>query len=100
MINYDYGYVNSKSKFKLKKNVLKGLRYLNKLNYYVFIVTNQSGIARGYYSEEKFIRFQKEINGNFAKKNIFINDTLYCPHHINGKIKNLKLIVNVGNREH
>ena len=66
-------------------------KYLNELDYYVFIVTNQSGIARGYYSEDKFINFQKEVNEKFTKNNIFINDTLYCPHHVDGKIKKYKI---------
>lgn len=87
VINYDYGYVHSKSKFKLKKNVLRGLKYLNKLDYYIFIITNQSGIARGYYTEKKFINFQKNVNEDFFKKNIYFHNVLYCPHHVEGKIK-------------
>ena len=91
VINHDYGYVHSKKKFVLRKNVLKGLKYLNKLDYYIFIVTNQSGIARGYYGEDKFIKFQKEVNESFAIKDLFINDTLYCPHHVDGKLKKYKI---------
>ena len=87
VINHDYGYVHSRNKFKLRKNVLKGLKHLNKLNYYIFIVTNQSGIARGYYTEKKFISFQKNINEYFFKKNIYFHDIMYCPHHIEGKVK-------------
>ena len=87
VINHDYGYVHSINKFKLRKNVLKGLKHLNKLNYYIFIVTNQSGIARGYYTEKKFINFQKNINEYFFKKNIYFHDIMYCPHHIEGKVK-------------
>ena len=82
------------SDFKLRNNVIKGLRYLNKLNYYIFIVTNQSGIARGYYTENQFLKFQKDINENFANKGLFINDTQYCPHHINGKIKKYSINCN------
>lgn len=94
VINYDYGYVHKMVDFKLRKNVIKGLKYLNKLNYYVFIITNQSGIARGYYTENQFLEFQKKINEIFTNKNIFINDTLYCPHHINGKIKKYSIKCN------
>ena len=94
VINYDYGYVHQKKKFKLKKNVIKGLKYLKKLNYFIFIVTNQSGIARGFYSENEFIKFQKNINEQFVKNGIFINDTHYCPHHKEGKIKKYKIDCN------
>ena len=46
VINHDYGYVHKLSDFRLRKNVIKGFKYLNTLNCYIFIVTNQSGIAR------------------------------------------------------
>lgn len=94
VINHDYGYVHKMSNFKLKKNVIKGFKYLNRLNYYIFILTNQSGIARGYYTENQFIEFQKNINENFVNNGFFINDTLYCPHHPNGKIKKYSIKCN------
>ncbi len=94
VINHDYGYVCNKKKFILKKNVIKGLKYLNKLDYYIFIVTNQAGIARGYYTEKKFKNFQKNINEDFSTKGIFFHDILYCPHHINGKIKKFSIKCN------
>ena len=56
VINHDYGYVNNMNNFDLKLNVIKGLKYLNKKNYNIFIVTNQSGIARGMYTENDYLR--------------------------------------------
>lgn len=94
VINYDYGYVCNKKQFKLRKNVYRGLKYLSKLNYYIFIVTNQAGIAHGYYTKKKFINFQKNINEDFSNKGIFFHDILYCPHHINGKIKKFSIKCN------
>lgn len=79
VINYDYGYVSDMKHFKLRKNVIKGLKILNKKNYNIFIVTNQSGIARGYYTEYKFLLFYRSIKEYFLKKNCFINDLQYCP---------------------
>lgn len=87
VINHDYGYVHQFNKFRLKKGVTKGLRHLSTLDCYIFIVTNQAGIAHGFYSEKLFLDFQNKINENFTKKKIFISDTLYCPHHINGTVK-------------
>jgi D,D-heptose 1,7-bisphosphate phosphatase len=91
VINHDRGYVHNMNKFRFKKNVIKGLRYLVKKNYYIFIITNQSGIARNYYSEESFINFQKNINEKLIKKKIFINDVSYCPHHNEGVINKYKI---------
>ena len=45
-INYDDGYTYKFSKFKFRPYVLKGLKYLQKKNYYIFIITNQSGVAK------------------------------------------------------
>ena len=54
VINYDSGYVYKKKDFKFRKGVLKGLKYLIKKNYYIFLITNQAGIAKGYYKESDF----------------------------------------------
>ena len=69
VINHDYGYVNNIKNFDLKFNVIKGLKYLNKKNYNIFIVTNQSGIARGMYAENDYLQFYKKIKEIFFKKN-------------------------------
>ena len=49
VINYDYGYVHKYENFHWRPGVLKALKYIIKKNYYIFIITNQSGIGRGYY---------------------------------------------------
>ena len=79
VINHDYGYVNNLKNFDLRLNVIKGLKYLNKKNYNIFIVTNQSGIARGIFTEKNYLNFNKKIKEMFFKKNCFVNDMQYCP---------------------
>jgi D-glycero-D-manno-heptose 1,7-bisphosphate phosphatase len=90
VINYDYGHVNKLKNFKLKKGVIKGLKLILKKKYLLFIITNQAGIGKGYYSEENFIKFQRAINKKFSKNNIFFNDIQYCPHHADAKINKFK----------
>ena len=80
VINYDYGYVNKFKDFDLKTNVIKGLKYLNKKNYNIFIVTNQSGIARGIFTEKDYLRFYKLIKKFFFRRKCYINDMQYCPY--------------------
>ena len=70
VINYDYGYVHKMSNFDLKLNVIKGLKYLNKKNYNIFIVTNQSGIARGIFTENEYLIFYRSIKEYFLKKDV------------------------------
>jgi len=91
VINYDYGYVHDHKGFVLKKGIIKGLQYLTKKKINIFLITNQAGIAKSYYTEKQFLSFQKSINENFYNKNILITDTQYCPHHPNGKIKKYKI---------
>ena len=87
VINYDLGYVHNMKKFRLRKNVIKGIKYLNLNDYYVFIVTNQSGIARGIYTEETYLKFYRAIKEYFFKKQCYINDMEYSPFLKGSKIK-------------
>ncbi len=82
----DKGYTYKLSDLKFKNNVIKILKKYNK-KYYFFIVTNQSGIGRGYYTEEEFFIFQMKIKENLSKKNILIDDIRYCPFISDAKIK-------------
>jgi D-glycero-D-manno-heptose 1,7-bisphosphate phosphatase len=90
VINENKEYVCEEKRFFLKKNVLKAIKYLNKKKIYVFIITNQAGIGKGYYTEEKFLNFQRKIKTNFLKKNCYINDLRYCPYHKSAIIKKYK----------
>jgi D-glycero-D-manno-heptose 1,7-bisphosphate phosphatase len=90
VLNYDKGYTHKIKDLKFKKNVFKTLKLLNKKNINIFIVTNQSGIARGYYSEKDFLDFQIKFKKILEKKNIYINDLRYCPFHKNATIKKYK----------
>ena len=65
VINYDYGYVFKYEDFKLRPGVIRGLKYLKKNNYKIFLITNQSGIARGFFTERDLkllhSKFQKDL---------------------------------------
>ena len=86
VINHDYGYVHNQKQFKFKNGVLKGLQYLIKKNYLVFLITNQAGIAKGIYTENDFYKLQIDLKNRLSKKDIFFNDVQYCPFHPKGKI--------------
>ncbi|MDR0666198.1 MAG: D-glycero-beta-D-manno-heptose 1,7-bisphosphate 7-phosphatase [Campylobacteraceae bacterium] len=80
VINIDKGYVYKKEDFIFVPDIFETLRYLLNRGYLLFIVTNQSGIARGYYSEEDFLKLTKQMMHEFAKQNIKITKLYYCPH--------------------
>ena len=83
VINVDYGYVHSVEKLKFVAGIFELCKVAQRLNYKIIIVTNQSGIARGYYTERTFISFMKEIKSMFADLSININGFYFCPHHPN-----------------
>ena len=87
VINHDYGYVHKMKNFKLKLGVVNGLRYLIKKNYYIFLVTNQAGIGKGFFTENQFINFHKKINKKLRRYNVYFNDVRYSPFHKKAKIK-------------
>ena len=90
VINYDSGYVYKKKDFKFRKGVLKGLKYLINKNYYIFLITNQAGIAKGYYKESDFKKLHIYLKNYLSKNNIYFDDVQYCPFHPKGKIKRYK----------
>ncbi len=87
VINHDYGYIHKWKNFKIKQNVLKALKFLNKKNILIFVVTNQAGIGKGIFKEKDFFELHKKFKKYLSEKNIYINDVKFCPYHPNAKIK-------------
>ena len=73
-INYDEGYTYKFSKFKFRPFVIKGLKYLSKKNYYIFIVTNQAGIAKGKFKMSDLLLLNRKLKK--SKKIKAYNDKL------------------------
>ncbi len=90
VINHDVGYINNFKKLKFRSGVKKGLKYLIKKKYYLFIVTNQAGIAKNKIKLEQFNKLSKELKNEFLSEGISINETMFCPHHAFGVIKQYK----------
>ena len=86
VINHDYGYVHSFAKFKFKKGVIKGLKYLTKKNFHIFIVTNQAGIGKGKFTYKSFEKLHKSLKLIFIMNNIKISDVEFSPFHPNAKL--------------
>ena len=90
VINFDKGYVYRIEDFIFKKDIFKIIRLAKSKNYKVIIITNQSGIARGYFSEEDYNNLMSWVLNEFIKKECHIDDTYFCPFYKNGKIKKYK----------
>ena len=90
-INYDKGYTYKFSEFKFRPNVLKGLKYLTKKKYYIFIVTNQAGIAKGKFKLKDLYKLNRQLIKYLNRKKITINQIQFCPYHPIAIIKKLFL---------
>jgi D-glycero-D-manno-heptose 1,7-bisphosphate phosphatase len=80
VINEDRGYVYKQSDFVFKEYIFEFLQNCTAKNYLLFVVTNQSGIARGYYSEDEFLKLTDYMLKEFAAHDIKIAKVYYCPH--------------------
>ena len=80
IINTDYGYVFEIEKFEFTEGVFDFLKLFIKKEYKLFIVTNQSGIGRGYYTQENFNTLTKWMLKQFQKENVYIESVKYCSH--------------------
>lgn len=86
-INEDRMYVHEAKDFIWLNGVFEALRIFQKLGYSLFIVTNQSGIGRGYYDEEQLIKFNDWIMKELSINGVNVEKIYYCPHHENAKIR-------------
>ena len=86
VINHDFGYVYKEKNFRFKKGVIEGLKYISKKNYLIFLVTNQAGIAKGFFKERDFFKLQSFISKKLLNYNIMINDVQYSPYHPEGSV--------------
>ncbi|MCH1516589.1 MAG: D-glycero-beta-D-manno-heptose 1,7-bisphosphate 7-phosphatase [Alphaproteobacteria bacterium] len=81
VINEDLGYVHHKSQFRFIKGVFEALASLQRLGFKLIVVTNQAGIARGYYSEEEFASLTTYMLSELNKQGVVIDKVMHCPHH-------------------
>ena len=86
-INEQMGYINHLSRFKIIPGVPEAIRLLNDLGFLVIVITNQSGIARGYYSIDLVRQIHDLLRKTLKKEaNATIDAILFCPHHPQGSV--------------
>ncbi len=81
VINRDYGYVGSIARFELLEGVAQALHDLKQLGYATVVVTNQSGIARGMYTEADYQAVTSHMQQLLAPYAATFDGIYFCPHH-------------------
>lgn len=84
VINVDRKYVYKIEDFEFERNAVSGLKLLAKKGFEFIIVTNQSGIGRGYYSENDYIKFNNHVVAELKKNDINILKSYFSPFHPEG----------------
>jgi D-glycero-D-manno-heptose 1,7-bisphosphate phosphatase len=83
VINKEVNYLYKIQDFEFIKGIFDACAYFQALNYSIIIISNQSGIGRGIYSEEDYEKINEWMLNEFFLKNISILDTFHCPHQPN-----------------
>ncbi|MDF1874414.1 HAD family hydrolase [Sulfurimonas sp. SAG-AH-194-I05] len=83
VINVEKDYLYKIEDFEFIDGIFDLCRFYENLNYRIFVVTNQSGIARGYYNEDDFSILSSWMVNEFSKHSICISYVYHCPHHPN-----------------
>ena len=75
------GYCRSPEDFKLFPTMVKAIKLLKQHAFKVIVITNQSGIARGYLTEETLAQIHQKMKEELAKESAHVDAIYYCPHH-------------------
>jgi len=85
-INEQMGYINHLSRFIILPGVAEAIRLLNENNFLAIIVSNQSGVARGYFPIELVHEMHATLNRALKVKDAVIDGIYFCPHYPRGDL--------------
>jgi D-glycero-D-manno-heptose 1,7-bisphosphate phosphatase len=81
VINVDHGYVSQWVDFEFLPGAIEGMSALQNAGHKLIIITNQSGIARGYFTEIDYLRLTNAYTNFLAQQGVIISGVYHCPHH-------------------
>ncbi|MDR2884885.1 MAG: HAD family hydrolase [Deferribacteraceae bacterium] len=90
-INIDGGYINHPDNFEVYPYAAQAIRMLNVAGWLVVVVTNQSGIGRGFYTEGVMADIHAKMNAKLNAQGATIDGLYACPHDPNSKIEQYRI---------
>ena len=89
-INIDSGYVYEVDRFEFIDGVIDAMRELKAMGFALVVVTNQSGIARGLFTEADFENLTEWMDWSLADRGVDLDGIYYCPHHPEGSVEEFR----------
>lgn len=80
-LNKEIGFAKKKEDYERLPGVVEGLKILMKLGFKLIVVTSQSGVARGFYTEKEVHEFHDHLTKDLEKEGVKIDAFYFCPHH-------------------
>ena len=80
-INIDMHYLSQPWQFTMYSSVGEGIKKLKDHGFVIIVITNQSGIGRGYFSEDDLAAIHERMKLDFFKYGVTLDAIYYCPHH-------------------
>ncbi len=86
-INEEMGYLNHPDRFVVLDRAIEAIKIINETGFLAIVITNQAGIARGYFKPEILDQVHEKFYRLLKEKDAYIDKLYYCPHHPEGKVK-------------
>jgi D-glycero-D-manno-heptose 1,7-bisphosphate phosphatase len=84
VINIDKGYVSDPVQFEFVPGIIDLLRAAQAAGFLLVVITNQSGIARGYFDEQQYERIERHMRDSLLVEGVQLAAVYFCPHHPEG----------------
>src|SRR4029078_9277410 len=92
VLNTDLNYVHRAAQVEWMPEAIDALKLCNDRGWFVFVVTNQAGVAHGYYEEGAIHELHGWMSQRFAEQGAHVDEFEYCPHHPEGRVERYRKV--------